>query len=413
VAVDDHFLFFAQEARTYALVQVAAVGHVYLFSRLLTHPTAGCRLGWIASGVLLFHLHYTTALVVAAEIACYGILRGLTRYRPSYSPTSLLVDVGAWILLCAPASNHLLQIAERRSNWKSFVHDRPPWAILTIFPLPTYLAVPALFVASSWALRQAGSRRSFLLWRNGGERQAEQLGSPNQKRLPTHSAQPATTLLLTCCWLFVPLCLAWLSTRTDVARLFFRRYLMASSPAPALLAALIGNRASQGMALPVCAITLGVAVFTMGPFHRLARPGPWLRHSREDWRAAIRHVNESGEQDQVPVFLRSGLIEADQWYDAEDDLLRTYCLLPVRGIYKLAPRYQHIIPLPTTNSGSLSREHIALIAGQGGAWLVLRGRKQTADDIERQVLARLGAWRGRVVQRREFGNVTVVRLSDE
>jgi len=112
VAIDPNCVFYGQEARSYALVQLVGLLHVVLFGRLVWRPMAAknvgtngshgtegtgagreapflrasrvseelgftSRLAWIATGVLLFYLHYTAILLVAAEVVYCGLSRFL------------------------------------------------------------------------------------------------------------------------------------------------------------------------------------------------------------------------------------------------------------------------------------------------------------------------------------------------
>jgi hypothetical protein len=55
------------------------------------------------------------------------------------------------------------------------------------------------------------------------------------------------------------------------------------------------------------------------------------------------------------VLVRAGLIEADELRRSDDPLLREYCLLPVRGIYRIESRQDdEFYPLPYNDPGKLS-----------------------------------------------------------
>jgi hypothetical protein len=118
VAVDHTVLFYAQEARPYAWVQLLGLIHVAAFVQLLARPQSlksrfstgssrirensdsglvgvphetptnshefgytqlqrpqsGWRALWIASAIAMYYLHYTAALLLVAEVVAYGVL---------------------------------------------------------------------------------------------------------------------------------------------------------------------------------------------------------------------------------------------------------------------------------------------------------------------------------------------------
>jgi len=81
-------------------------------------------------------------------------------------------------------------------------------------------------------------------------------------------------------------------------------------------------------------------------------------------------LNAHTRQVKLPVFVRSGLIEADSLSTRPEPWLREYCLLPVTGIYRATDDPRELTPLPTSQTGKLGeadRKRI-LAAGAGGSW---------------------------------------------
>src|SRR5262245_48993574 len=64
ITVDPLAIFYATEARPYALVQLLAVTHMATAAELVYRPTVLLRALWVVGAALLFHLHYTTALLI-------------------------------------------------------------------------------------------------------------------------------------------------------------------------------------------------------------------------------------------------------------------------------------------------------------------------------------------------------------
>jgi hypothetical protein len=384
-ALDANCLFYSQEARPYAMLQLLALWHVLVFWRLITAPARSARIGFVAGAVALFYWHYTSALLVAAELLCYVFLSFYKPWQPKYRGRWLLVDLALIAVLCLPAVPHVLQVAARRDAWKLFVEQLPPLAMLTLFPLHVYILLPLVLIGAAALLR----------WQLGHEPILRKI----DPRLP----------LLIACWLFVPIVVAWVATYTDVARLFFTRYLITSALAPIACAGLLcATCPSKPMRLALMAFMLVAAVWDNGMIPQYVRTGRLTMSRNEDWRGAVQFINEQEQQRHFPVLVMSGLIEADALHRTPNEALRQYCLLPVTGIYQLDRPSKDLIPLPTTDSGLVHRDNQERISRRGGAWLVLRAGEATVDQVLSGLLH--GGTRGNVKQRRSFGGVTVILI---
>jgi hypothetical protein len=142
------------------------------------------------------------------------------------------------------------------------------------------------------------------------------------------------------------------------------------------------------------------------------RDGRVIGDRNQNWQAAVDWINQSPLDPNTPVFVRSGLIEAEQLRGSEDQRLRAYCLFPVRGIYPLRQDDRDLIPLPTTGSGRLSPAQQRRLSDAGTAWFLLAGRPETVSHIENELLS---GWQGRteqpsVVERRAFGDLALLRF---
>lgn len=382
-AVDPLAIFYAQEARPYAAVQLLALGHVYLFSRLVQQPTVALRGGWIATAALLFYLHYTAALVLVAEVACYLLLWAVQHPQLKHGVWAFLGDLLLVGLLCLPATNQLREIAARRENWAAFVHPQPLWSLLTLFP--GGLAAPFILVELLLGLRsqrQAGCRVTLL---------------------------PAAVVLSL---LFMPLVVAWITTAAGTAHLFFPRYLIASSTAAYILAAMCVDLAPQRAGRWIVALGLvAAAIFTSGIIDQLRYDGRVHAQRKENWRGAIAHLNSALSQQRLPVLVRSGLIEADALRTSADENLRNYCLYPVTALYPLDAPVDDLIPLPTTAAGRLSPAARQAILARGGGWFLLRATARSVEAIERDLLASFPASRATVAERSSYGDLWMVRVA--
>jgi uncharacterized membrane protein len=405
-------LEFSEEARPYAWVQCFALVHVFLFAELLRSPVShgakekqsdstrtaevgpgwGLRLAWIACGALLFHLHYTAALLFPAEVLAYLLLR-LFRRKLAYGWIPFGADITLTALCCAPASWHLWQIAERRANWAMFVPlgvyvwDTPLW-----FPLTHAVFWPAALLVASVVFRRVRGIR------------------------PIARPVAVSILVLTACWMIAPAAIAWVLNETDTARLFLLRYLVVSVPASAVTAGLFcGMSAGRLTRLLECVVLVPMAVVASGVTPEGLSRGEVLANSPdENWRGAVKYVLAQQRSDASPVFVYSNLIESDH-LAAEDVALRRYLLSPVTGIYRLDQPGRPLVPLsldgrPAFSAGSTSR----LSAAQE-AWVLVRGY-EGERDLAREGVAAALAERGVSPKRihfshKSFGEVAVLHFT--
>jgi hypothetical protein len=388
VAVDPLQVFFATEARPYALVELLAVLHMALLSQLVARPSVPLRAGFVLGGGLLFHLHYTAALLFPAELAAVAILKFARDKPTAYRWRDMALDAALLAALCLPAVPHLQMIFSRRQNWEAFV-GQPRWQdIWIVFALLPW----------SWA--------AFVVF-----------------------ARPrGQATILALCWLLVPLLVAWLLARLDIARLFFPRYLMASAPAAIILVALAirmlpGARMQPIVGLGVAALALATPVLP----HLLHGSLP-IADRTENWRAAIAHFNRQPAHRDFPVLVRTQLIEADALRHDPTRRLADYCLFPVHSLYPVGTNPANLIPLPRTNAGRLDPAVADVVRSRGGAWLIASAPAARLDEIERELVVSLEAGgqnaesRGQsaevkaqhgwhIVSRQSFGTVHVLLLN--
>jgi hypothetical protein len=400
VAIDPDCIFYAQEARPYALVQLVGLLQLFCFGQLLRDARPHWRLLFVASTVMLGYLHYTALLLLPAEIVCYGILYGISVSEPAYRPRQFLVDLIVTALAFLPAAAHLWEIGGRRGNWE-LVFGRASWhGLLRILPWEIYLLVPMLGLAVGgviefWRVRTRPAR--------GDAAAAKRLGF----------RVGASTWCLLLSWLSVPLFIAWSLSAGDVARLFVLRYLVVISVAPIFL----GGVLTSGLRLSwLKCLTLGAMValslWQSGMVRQFNHDGRFLAERNQDWRRAARYINQQRTAHELPVLVRSGLLEADRLREETDPLLRAYCLLPVTTIYAVEAESDELVPLPTVAAGRLEARTIELLKRSGGAWLLINGNPVSQSQIADQVQETLkGA--GLTVQtdrRRRFGDLVVFRV---
>jgi hypothetical protein len=353
----------------------------------------------VVIAALLFYLHYTALLIVVAEAAAYILVFACGKNRPSYRPIQLLTDLALIGLAYLPASGHLLEIVARRENWRAFVDSRPAVLHLaTSYPFPIVLYV---FLPTGVAATFACFRRALRI-------------SPNPLKVDWR------LIAVLLCWYLVPAGLAWLLTRSDIAPLFFRRYLMVASLAPVIAAGVAcasgaSPRIRVGIAGLVAAAILAIDAcgYHAGPVTMYCRYGKFSERSVEDWRAVVGYVNSVEVTSHQPVFVQSGLIEANGLGKAGDAALAKYCLLPVTAaIYPLDNRNRRLWPLRNGPPLIVDPESFAAAVEYGGVWIIVRGRSPWPERTLRHIIAALRHRQVNLerVQEKSFTGVRVYHL---
>ncbi|HMC11284.1 MAG TPA: glycosyltransferase family 39 protein, partial [Pirellulaceae bacterium] len=241
VALDPRSIFFATEARPYAAVQLLAVIHIALTAEIATQPRIRLRCIWVTLGVLLFYLHYTAALLIAAEVVFLALLRVGRPLQTPYRLSRLLCDLALEALLCLPAAGQLQAIFAHRANWTAFIEREPIWEAMH------WISLPAWWWAVLVVAACVGTQRESKMGAN-----PDWLG-----RVPF--------VFLVICWFAVPLGIAWLATWTDLARLFFPRYVAVVFPAAMLFAGLCAYAVPwRWVRLTIGLLTIGVATWSSG-----------------------------------------------------------------------------------------------------------------------------------------------------
>ena len=388
VAIDPLFVEFSQEARAYAMVQMVGLFHMFLFWSIVTAPTRAGRCAWIAGTVILYYLHYTALMVLAAQCVMYAILYWRQPDVRRYSPVQLIIDVAVIALSCMPSLRHLADVAARHDNWSLFI-DRPTLRdLVTLFSLPCYAMIPAGILG------------------------AMALARPITRNMRQYKPWNQSVVLLLICWFAVPVGLAWILSYTDVVRIFFPRYLIIAALSPVLMSGLLCARCTTRWGQSVFITTLtGWVLLTSGPVGQLLREGDLLHHGAEDWKGAVNFVNESRHSHSLPLFVRSGLIEANELTNDNSSQLRQFCLLPVFSLYRIKPMDRVVEPLTTSHSGRLTLHQLQLLRDSGGAWLIVRGDNSALDTTVTNVRRQFPDGTCRVEQHQAFSGVQVVRLT--
>ena len=391
IAVDPLAIFYGTEARPYALVQLLVVGLAALTSEVTCRPTWMIRGMWILVAATVFHLHYTAILAVVAMSLFLALSQLFRSEAGSYGWVHWLTDQALLLLLCLPAAGNVNYIFAHRANWETFVKPQPIWNAIDWTPLPGWCWL-ILFIAAALAWL---SQRSA-------------------------SALPQRLFWLALIWAAVPLAIAWVTTVSDFARLFFPRYLSASLPAAALCAGLcIQMLPLRSLRVVAGVLTIGIAIWTSGIIGHYQKDGSSIAKRNEDWRGCVDWLNERIAVEGYPVLVYSGFIEADELTKPHHELLDAYCVLPVNSLYVIDASPEDLFPLPMRRPGQTPQPAEMLCMHRGGCWIVARGNKALGQRVAEEVCDKLNpidsgsmSERWSVRQTQSFGNVQLLFVTN-
>jgi hypothetical protein len=413
VVVDRLSIFYATEARPYALIELLAVLHVAIVVELAEQPTLRLRLAFVLGAALLFYLHYTSALLVLAEIVFFALYSLSHRERVAnaasrlraYGFPHLILDLFLLAPLLLPAAPNLLAIYARRDNWSAFVDQKPVWSLFSLLPWSgSVLVLIAGVVAHFWWQRKRG-RESL------AKADSPSTDTNIRQRLPTPlvSPLPPAPTLLAACWLMIPLTIAWTLTATDTARLFFPRYLMASAPAAFVLTAFCLRLVRwRYFRIGLATALLMHAIYSSQIIPQFRYDGRIIGDRQEDWRAAVAYLNEHLREHDYPILLRSGLIESNALRNSPDKRLHDYCLYPLTSLYPVQSARGDLTPLPTRD-GPVDALIDDIAMPDRGMWIIDRGG-YFADIWLDDPYPKRRAASQTIHRHKQFGNVHVYLL---
>jgi mannosyltransferase len=404
IAIDPTCIFYSQEARPYAWVMLLAVVELVLLKRLIERPTMERRLALVANSLVLFYLHYTTAIFLGGIVV---MLPMLVRVTGSAYPTRCLVlDLLLAAALAALGVIQMTDIFERRTNWEAFVQE-PSWQMLfTEVPFAVWALVGAVVVTLALLVPR------FL--------------PGNAPTRGSASAAPPKTLPPAVLWYFallasilIPLVLSWSITALDAARIYHIRYLVALVPLSAAAACL----ASAWISWRVGQITVLVLVLGLHLVQQVDRHEGYFVARGEGWRQAIEYLNNRLPSSSAGlVIVDSDLIEipSKQRSDSKSSLSEDlqYLSFPLRAGYRLAVSPEIISVFPDVMHAGRIATSWEPRTGPRDVWAVIRGTneraKQRISFLQQQapfiVLAPNGGASLTETEHRQFGRIHVVRF---
>jgi mannosyltransferase len=282
-AVNEHLIYYSQEARPYGLALLCAGASFTFYAALLERGGRGIRVAYVATTLLAYYVHYLFGIIVVAQVLHFALQRPWTaaRWRPWLGTLALLA------LLTAPGLWQLRSLFGRRQTLDWITTPSGPFAALQ-FSIdlldPVALAVVGAGVLVAW-IRQ---------------REVEPIPAV---------AHPGIALL----WFGVPiLAFATLAPMAGIS-LLHPRYIMIALPAvPLLYAALLALPRggpwlrTLPLALFLC-VVVGLRILPMVQ----RNGGPFWWFFQHDWEATVDELVHDYRDGDL-ILYRTGFVELDE-----------------------------------------------------------------------------------------------------
>ncbi len=386
-ALDPQLLWFAQEARPYALLQAMSLGHVWLLWRGAFAPRSGSRQlvwlgGWVVLGALMLATHLVAAQVLLAEVLAAVVIQywlgrrdnGETKGRVSVPWHLLLPGLALQGLLAGGVWPVARQVWQHRQLWQGVF---PPWQqTLERIAWANVPLAGALLLGGmvGWIAKRRQSARAT----SAVQEEGQTLSQKNPRRI-------AATVLATA-WLLTGPAGALVVSWWQGSSVLFPRYL---TPAHAALGVAWGCWACWlwghlGRRVAAGALVLGVACCwpTLG---HLARDGVAVHHAAEDWRGALATLREKATEG-TPVLLAPGLVEERLVLQGNPSLpLMQYLLFPLRSLYDPGPACPWLLPRGQAEA-VVPRGFWDRLRQQGQCFLLVRGAPGRWHRLRRGVV---------------------------
>lgn len=333
------FLFYATEARPYALLGLAALGQMILLERSIARArdtdSESYRHHWILwaatflATLLIVSIHLTALLLVGIEL----VLLLLFGRRVG----SLAAAVASGSLLALMLHSELVfSIAARRDNWDTFSSVKQ--LLIDLGPL----MLAGLLVPTAVAVL----------------RRLTGISDSQIDRL--------TTVFFFTCGVG-PIMVAVAATVFELLPVAHQRYLVPSIVAlPIAGGLLVGGINSRRWRATACLVAIFVFASTDGLIRQTIRSGNLPQLRTEDWQSAVNKLDELATPG-MPLFLFPNLIESRQNSGSDQ---AQYLRFSVSGIYK--PKTElNVVPM-ATDAGIWTIDHLKLIRENSGGLILAR-----------------------------------------
>lgn len=392
IAVDDTFIWYATEARPYALLHLlsllqfgAYLGFVNQL-RSESEKRVQAMMPWtfVLFSLSLLYTHYTSVFLLAAELVSLLLLlvfRSLVgkpvqgSFLFTVVLTSLAIVVGA-----SPLSLQMGQAFGRPDDWKAVAStsqfvDEQGMNLLAWFLLPVTSVVAIWLFSSPGSISLSNGKATSLIDEKRGNRS-----------------------LLLCAMAtiyFLPCVLLYELTKADVIPIALSRYLSSSIVAgPVFAVAVLGTLQNKKHWLAgsvFIAATLSLNVSTGRFVTQFVKHGQVPQMRNENWPVAIDRINQTSEKSSHPVLLFGSVIEDASSLGAGSEQFQRYLQFPLNGLYPVDQNSRFVLAGPTVNAPHFDAATVNKVIECGGAWVLVRHHRSHARSIASELLTRLAS----------------------
>ena len=416
IAVDDSFIWYATEARPYALLHLASVVQAACFWRSLqrwrdispdqttvSNHWLGA-LGLLLSSWLVVYTHYTGVFLLAAEVLFLLPLL-LGRYLTGNTIKEIVVTVALFTVGCLPLLLQMIQAFGKPSDWSSVARLNQFQAEQAVNGI-RWFGIPLAAVGISTVIALFLKRWSPVAvnltdpWRNVWW--VSWIGA----------------------WFLIPL-LIITGLHLYGIPIALSRYLSVGLMAgPIFAGALVGICSAQSRWFSIPLILMAsVYAHWHGPIN-LSTTLPRLQLSyrvigsivgegqlpllrAENWQAPIEVVNNNSDKAKWPLFLFGAVIEDANALADSDPEFQAYLQFPVQSLYAVDDAERIVFAGPTIQQQHFDDRYLNEIVEQGGAWVLVRHGPQITHEIGNELEYRIGTQLGDpnvTIESNWFGN---------
>ncbi len=346
-SLDVDWIFFATEARTYALVQWVAILQIIAAWQASQKDQTSAWVSFACLSLINFYLHYSTLLFTG----CVGLAILTCAANPAVRKHLAITGIFLLLGICISLPQ-LFAIFERRANWAQFItatsiNEWKRWGTVFALLVPAGVALVIAWLSGASFVLTDRQRLAFL----------------------------GLVVLL-------PIAVAWITTATGTAALFFGRYLFSAETGVLLLLA------SMVAMLPSRWMARGALVLAVLACVSLRLPSQWEQMRGEDWPRVVHAASERMNtlDSSVEVLIAAGLIETDVLLTkhAEDRPWDEFARLPIESIYRLPGQATHRFGLTFADTGQPTLRYQRESNPEATVILIVRGNEKRANQVVRR-----------------------------
>lgn len=353
IMLDRLGMFYAIELRPYGWAAFACLMMIVSSSR--SFELNRFRFVWVLSATIAFYLHYTTILVILANMISIevGVMYQIPKTNRKGVSQVLRLRFFEWIvflILIMPGMAHLIRISSHSEQWAGFAGDTSIYNVLTILPWSVVVLLPL----SVYAYYSLINRRTI-----------------SKSPLFTQSMVTLVGTIL----------IGWTITAMELAPLMHPRYMFGAYPAIWIVGGLAISKMRSSLAMVTALLCIGLLGWTQGTWSEW-QEGRFVVWRGEDWRGAVDWLNNQ-KPENASIALSPMWIETSG-NSVPSHLNLEYLSSPISTIYSI-PEKSLLCILPNEISGWKAAINASLAEDntsyhRGPLWILARIDSRRAQE---------------------------------